>query len=264
MVRPDAPGDRSRPHARTRGRNVVLALLVSGAPRRRGRPGRRAPRDESRVAGREPSVVGGSRRATNDPGPGRGRGPLGRRQGRPGRPGDVLLVGGVGQRALLRSSTRSKCNRARREPGGRSGSWPSRPASVCRQEWRFWACLPWASTASRRSRGGRCHWRDPERPRPARTVARAVAGFTISVGMTAALYRVGIPREARYRIPIWPGALLRGLRALPGGARVGVSTGRHFEHGYGRRLSGKSRGHRRDVDDSVALLRGSSAGRRAK
>jgi membrane protein len=57
-------------------------------------------------------------------------------------------------------------------------------------------------------------------------VARAVAGFAVSVGMTAALYRVGIPREARYRIPIWPGAFLAIalLVALGWGYRLYVSS----------------------------------------
>ena len=42
----------------------------------------------------------------------------------------------------------------------------------------------------------------------AAVVARAVTGFVIAFGMVAALYRVGIPREARHPTPILPGALV--------------------------------------------------------
>jgi membrane protein len=37
---------------------------------------------------------------------------------------------------------------------------------------------------------------------------RFLTGTAVSVAMVAALYRIGIPREARYRTPIWPGTLL--------------------------------------------------------
>jgi membrane protein len=40
------------------------------------------------------------------------------------------------------------------------------------------------------------------------TVTRFLTGFAISVAMVASLYRIGIPREARHRTPIWPGTLL--------------------------------------------------------
>ena len=39
-------------------------------------------------------------------------------------------------------------------------------------------------------------------------VARYASGFGIAVGMVAGLYRIGIPREARYRTYVWPGTLL--------------------------------------------------------
>jgi membrane protein len=38
-------------------------------------------------------------------------------------------------------------------------------------------------------------------------IVRAGAGFAVAVGMVAALYRIGIPREARGRFPILPGAV---------------------------------------------------------
>jgi membrane protein len=37
---------------------------------------------------------------------------------------------------------------------------------------------------------------------------RTIAAVVIGLGMVAALYRVGIPREARARFPVWPGAVL--------------------------------------------------------
>jgi membrane protein len=42
----------------------------------------------------------------------------------------------------------------------------------------------------------------------ASSVARYASGFAIAIGMVAALYRIGIPREARYRTYVWPGTLL--------------------------------------------------------
>jgi membrane protein len=39
-------------------------------------------------------------------------------------------------------------------------------------------------------------------------VARFASGFAIAVGMVAALYRIAIPREVRYRTYVWPGTLL--------------------------------------------------------
>ncbi len=39
-------------------------------------------------------------------------------------------------------------------------------------------------------------------------VVRFVSGCLVSIGMVAALYRIGIPREARHRTPILPGTLL--------------------------------------------------------
>ena len=39
-------------------------------------------------------------------------------------------------------------------------------------------------------------------------VARFASGCAIAVGMVAALYRIGIPREVRYRTYVWPGTLL--------------------------------------------------------
>jgi membrane protein len=65
---------------------------------------------------------------------------------------------------------------------------------------------------------------------PAATVAslvgRSVLGWAISVCMIAALYRVGIPREARHQTPIVPGALLAValLVALGWGYRLYVSS----------------------------------------
>jgi membrane protein len=55
--------------------------------------------------------------------------------------------------------------------------------------------------------------------------ARSALGWGLSVAMIAALYRVGIPREARHRTPILPGALLAValLMALGGGYRFYIS-----------------------------------------
>jgi membrane protein len=49
-------------------------------------------------------------------------------------------------------------------------------------------------------------------------VVRFVSGCAVSIAMVAALYRIGIPREARYRTPILPGTLL--AVALIGGLGV--------------------------------------------
>jgi uncharacterized BrkB/YihY/UPF0761 family membrane protein len=55
--------------------------------------------------------------------------------------------------------------------------------------------------------------------------ARTASGWAVSVAMIATLYRVGIPREARRRTPILPGALLADglLVALGWGYRFYVS-----------------------------------------
>ena len=55
---------------------------------------------------------------------------------------------------------------------------------------------------------------------------RAVAGIAIGVAMVAGLYRVGIPRVARVRIPVLPGAMLAVflIAGLGWGYRVYVST----------------------------------------
>ena len=60
----------------------------------------------------------------------------------------------------------------------------------------------------------------------AHDVARSALGFVITVAMIAALYYVGIPREARYRTPILPGALLAAtlLIALGWGYRLYLSS----------------------------------------
>jgi membrane protein len=60
----------------------------------------------------------------------------------------------------------------------------------------------------------------------ARDVARSASGFAISVAMIAALYRVGIPREARHRTPILPGALIATMLvvALGWGYRLYLSS----------------------------------------
>ncbi len=57
-------------------------------------------------------------------------------------------------------------------------------------------------------------------------VLRTVASLGIGVGMVTGLYRVGIPREARARIPILPGAILAVVltAGLGFGYRVYVST----------------------------------------
>jgi membrane protein len=59
----------------------------------------------------------------------------------------------------------------------------------------------------------------------ASVLARSVSGCIVSVAMVAALYRVGIPREAPRRTPILPGALLAValLAALGWGYRLYVS-----------------------------------------
>jgi membrane protein len=56
--------------------------------------------------------------------------------------------------------------------------------------------------------------------------ARSASGFVISVTMIAALYRVGIPRQARRSTPILPGALLAAvlLTALGWGYRFYLSN----------------------------------------
>ncbi len=60
----------------------------------------------------------------------------------------------------------------------------------------------------------------------ANDLARLVTGSAISVAMVVALYRVGIPREARHRTPILPGALLAAalLAGLGSGYRLYVSN----------------------------------------
>jgi membrane protein len=60
----------------------------------------------------------------------------------------------------------------------------------------------------------------------ATTVVRTATGLVLAIGMVSALYRVGIPREARARVPTLPGALVAvSLIALLGsGYRVFIST----------------------------------------
>jgi membrane protein len=60
----------------------------------------------------------------------------------------------------------------------------------------------------------------------ARDIARWALGFAISVAMIAALYRVGIPRAARSRTPILPGAFLATalLATLGWGYRLYLSS----------------------------------------
>jgi membrane protein len=57
-------------------------------------------------------------------------------------------------------------------------------------------------------------------------VARAVFGLAVAIGMVAALYRVGIPSEARRRVMVLPGALLAValIAALGWGYRLYVSA----------------------------------------
>jgi membrane protein len=58
------------------------------------------------------------------------------------------------------------------------------------------------------------------------TVIRSVTGLVLAVGMVSALYRVGIPREARARVPTIPGALVAVslIAVLGSGYRVFIST----------------------------------------
>ncbi|HEY5147788.1 MAG TPA: YhjD/YihY/BrkB family envelope integrity protein [Polyangiaceae bacterium] len=57
-------------------------------------------------------------------------------------------------------------------------------------------------------------------------VVRSVLGLLIATGMVAALYRIGIPRAARSRVPVLPGALFAValITALGWGYRVYVSA----------------------------------------
>ncbi len=45
-------------------------------------------------------------------------------------------------------------------------------------------------------------------PSPVYRSLRTVAAVAVGLGMVAAVYRVGVPREARARFPVWPGTLL--------------------------------------------------------